>query len=52
MQRQQADNTSARIIGWLDLSHPVPQRMRERRQRGYRAMGYALLADQRSMAAA
>jgi hypothetical protein len=22
-----------RIIGWLDLGHPVPQRMRERRRR-------------------
>jgi len=26
MQLQQADKTSTRIIGWLDLGHPVPQR--------------------------
>ena len=45
MQRQQADKTSARIIGWLDLSHPVPQRMWERRLRGHRAMDYALISD-------
>ncbi len=29
-------------IDWLDLGHPVPQRMWERRLRGYRAMGYEL----------
>jgi hypothetical protein len=52
MQRQQADKTSMRIIDWLDLGHPMPQRMWERRLRGYRAMGYALLADQLSMARA
>jgi hypothetical protein len=45
MPRQQADKTSARIIDWLDLSHPVSQRMGERRLRGYRAMGYALISD-------
>jgi hypothetical protein len=36
----------------LDLGHPITQRMWERRLRGYRAMGYALLADQLSMASA
>ena len=39
MQWQQADKTSVRIIDWLDLGHPVPQRMGERRLRGYQAMG-------------
>jgi hypothetical protein len=34
-----------RIIDWLDLGHPVPQRMRERRLWGYRAMGDALISD-------
>jgi hypothetical protein len=34
-----------RIIDWLDLGHPVPQRMWERRLRGYRAMGDALISD-------
>ena len=46
MQWQQADKTSVRIIDWLDLGHPVPQRMGERRLRGYQAMGrYALISD-------
>ena len=45
LHRQQAGKTSVRIIDWLDLGHPVPQRMWERRLRGYRAMGYALISD-------
>jgi len=52
LHRQQSGKTSVRIIDWLDLGHPITQRMWERRLRGYRAMGYALLADQRSMASA
>jgi superfamily II DNA or RNA helicase len=44
LHRQQAGKTSVRIIDWLDLGHPVPQRMWERRLRGYRAMGYALIS--------
>jgi superfamily II DNA or RNA helicase len=50
LHRQQRGKTSVRIIDWLDLGHPITQRMWERRLRGYRAMGYALLADQLSMA--
>lgn len=46
LHRQQAGKTSVRIIDWLDLGHPVPQRMWERRLRGYRAMGYSLISDQ------
>ena len=46
LHRQQAGKTSVRIIDWLDLGHPVPQRMWERRLRGYRAMGYPLISDQ------
>lgn len=42
LHRQQAGKTSVHIIDWLDLGHPVPQRMWERRLRGYRAMGYEL----------
>jgi hypothetical protein len=52
LHRQQSVKTSVRIIDWLDLGHPITQRMWERRLRGYRAMGYALLADQLSMASA
>jgi hypothetical protein len=50
LHRQQSVKTSVRIIDWLDLGHPITQRMWERRLRGYRAMGYALLADELSMA--
>ena len=42
LHRQQAGKTSVRIIDWLDLGHPITQRMWERRLRGYKAMGYAL----------
>jgi superfamily II DNA or RNA helicase len=52
LHRQQNGKTIVRIIDWLDLGHPITQRMWERRLRGYRAMGYALLADQLSMASA
>ena len=45
LHRQQAGKTSVRIIDWLDLGHPVTQRMGERRLRGYRAMGYGLISD-------
>jgi len=44
LHRQQAGKTIVRIIDWLDLGHPVPQRMWERRLRGYRAMGYSLIS--------
>ena len=44
LHRQQTGKTSARIIDWLDLGHPVLQRMWERRLRGYRAMGYTLIS--------
>jgi superfamily II DNA or RNA helicase len=46
LHRQQAGKNIVRIIDWLDLGHPVPQRMWERRLRGYRAMGYSLISDQ------
>ena len=49
LHRNQAGKTSVRIIDWLDLGHPLPQRMWERRLRGYRAMGYGLISDQRTM---
>jgi hypothetical protein len=42
LHRQQAGKTSVRIIDWLDLGHPITQRMWERRLRGYKAMGYEL----------
>ena len=44
LHRQQAGKTGVRIIDWLDLGHPIPLRMWERRLRGYKAMGYELQA--------
>ena len=49
LHRQQSGKTSVRIIDWLDLGHPVPQRMWERRLRGYRAMGYELTSTQQPL---
>ena len=34
LHRQQGGKTSVRMINWLNLGHPVPQRMWERRLRG------------------
>ncbi|MCP9885437.1 DEAD/DEAH box helicase family protein [Synechococcus sp. ATX 2A4] len=39
LHRHQTGKTSVRIIDWLDLGHPEPQRKWERRLRGYRATG-------------
>jgi len=47
LHRQQSGKTSVSIIDWLDLGHPVPQRMWERRLRGYRAMGHELTSTRR-----
>ncbi len=52
LHRNQSGKTSVRIIDWLDLGHPITQRMWKRRLLGYRAMGCALLADHLSMAGA
>ncbi len=45
LHRQRAGKTSVRIIDWLDLGHPIMQRVWDRRLRGYRAMGYAVSAN-------
>ena len=37
---QHANKTSVRIIDFVDSGHPALIRMWERRQRGYKAMGY------------
>ena len=46
LHRQQSGKTHVRIIDWVDVGHPVLQRMWERRLRGYRAMGYALISTE------
>jgi len=38
--RQHASKTEVRIIDFVDTGHPALLRMWDKRQRGYRAMGY------------
>jgi len=40
LHRQHATKTSVLIVDFVDTGHPALVRMWERRQRGYRAMGY------------
>jgi superfamily II DNA or RNA helicase len=40
LHRQHASKTSVWIVDFVDAGHPALVRMWERRQRGYRAMGY------------
>jgi hypothetical protein len=34
-----------RIVDFVDTGHPSLRRMWDKRQRGYRAMGYSILED-------
>jgi superfamily II DNA or RNA helicase len=45
LHREHASKTDVRIIDFVDTGHPALQRMWDKRQRGYRAMGYRT-ADQ------
>src|SRR5471032_156282 len=40
LHREHATKSSVRVLDYVDASHPALLRMWERRQRGYRAMGY------------
>jgi superfamily II DNA or RNA helicase len=40
LHREHSGKTDVRIIDFVDTGHPALLRMWERRQRGYRAMGY------------
>jgi superfamily II DNA or RNA helicase len=40
LHREHANKTAVRIIDFVDTGHPALLRMWEKRQRGYRAMGY------------
>lgn len=42
LHREHASKTDVRIIDFVDTGHPALLRMWEKRQRGYRAMGYRL----------
>ena len=42
LHREHATKTDVRIIDFVDTGHPVLLRMWDRRQRGYKAMGYRI----------
>ena len=42
LHREHATKTDARIIDFVDMGHPALLRMWEKRQRGYKAMGYRI----------
>jgi superfamily II DNA or RNA helicase len=44
LHREHATKSSVRVLDYIDASHPALLRMWERRQRGYRAMGYHVRA--------
>ena len=46
LHREHASKTNVRIIDFVDTGHPALLRMWDKRQRGYRAMGYKIGVDQ------
>jgi superfamily II DNA or RNA helicase len=44
LHREHANKASVRIIDFVDTGHPALLRMWDKRQRGYRAMGYSIRA--------
>jgi len=42
LHREHATKTDVRVIDFVDTDHPALLRMCEKRQRGYRAMGYKI----------
>ncbi|ATE62594.1 TOTE conflict system archaeo-eukaryotic primase domain-containing protein [Thauera sinica] len=48
LHREHASKTNVRIIDFVDTDHPALLRMWDKRQRGYRAMGYKIGGDQAS----
>ena len=45
LHREHASKADVRIIDFIDTGHPALLRMWEKRQRGYRAMGYRVGVD-------
>ena len=45
LHREHATKTDVRIIDFVDTDHPAPRRMWDKRQRGYKAMGYRIRND-------
>ena len=48
LHREHASKTDVRIIDFVDAGHPALLRMWDKRQRGYRAMGYRVAAGSTS----
>ncbi|HUW53225.1 MAG TPA: hypothetical protein VMV99_07430, partial [Rhodanobacter sp.] len=42
LHREHATKTDVRVIDFVDAGHPALLRMWDKRQRGYRAMGYQM----------
>ncbi len=49
LHREHAAKTDVRIVDFVDVGHPALVRMWERRQRGYRAMGYRIAEPSASL---
>ena len=45
LHREHATKTDVRIIDFIDTDHPALRRMWDKRQRGYKAMGYRIGND-------
>lgn len=45
LHRDHANKTNVRIIDYIDSGHPALLRMWEKRQRGYKAMGYQIMLE-------
>ena len=45
LHREHVNKTDVRIIDFVDAGHPALLRMWDKRQRGYRAMGYLMAAE-------
>jgi len=45
LHREHATKSDVRILDFVDTGHPALLRMWDKRQRGYRAMGYRIAAD-------
>jgi superfamily II DNA or RNA helicase len=48
LHREHASKTDVRIVDFVDAGHPALLRMWDKRQRGYRAMGYKIASQSRS----
>lgn len=46
LHREHAGKTQVRVVDFVDLGHPMLERMWERRQKGYRLLGYVVKASE------